>query len=152
MFNLVNIGLLLLWFFVVWIVVFVLHEYCHSWACRRYAGKSEIVIWFYKGLIPSMRCSCVGSMDYSFFLYAGGLLSGFISILFSFLFFCFFPPLFISLFIVGVVNVIYGLFEGGYREVLSDKDYMNIHYLIELLGLLVGLLLVRYVIVGWVMG
>jgi len=65
-------------------------------------------------------------------------------------FYWIYKPLFIGLFILGVVNVLYGLYEGTYIMKLKRDVYMNYHYLVEIGGVVIGVLMLRNEIWSWV--
>ena len=148
---------LMIWFMISWIFAFIIHELCHKLSCGRQGGKGKIELWFYKlkGIpIPSMRCWCEAgsgqSINWNEFYYSGGIGAGIISTIVSLPFYWIYKPLFIGLFILGVVNTFYGLYEGLFMQKLKRNIFMNYNYLVEAFGVLVGVLLLRSEIWSWI--
>jgi len=155
--ELFRFGELFMWFLICWCSVFLLHEFFHVLVCEIQGGKGKIEIWWYcmqLGSIPSMSCSCeakIGkSINWNYFYYAGGLGAGFISTIASIPFYWIYPPLFIGLFILGITNLLYGIYEGLFREKWQDEKYMSWHYLVEIVGVIIGVILLRNIIWSWV--
>lgn len=146
----INLIEMVFWFLISWIGIFYLHELCHAWACKMQGGKSKIEIWFYKKIIPSMKCSCSKLTDDRYFAYAGGIGSGFISTIASIPFYWIYPPLFVGLLIAGIVNFLYGIYEGTYLGRIDFNRYMKWHYVVEIGGIVIGIILLRNIIWSWI--
>lgn len=146
--ELINGMALIIWFIVTWISGFAFHEICHALECKRGGGTPEIKFWAWKG-IPSMMCTCSGSVS-KLFYYAGGIYSGLVMLLLSGIFFFIYMPLFISLFIVGLVNLVYGFYEGNTITKIPRDAYMLGKNIIYTLTIIIGIILLRNYIWGWI--
>ena len=128
--------IIIFWLIIIWILGFILHEYCHLFAARLQGCKGKIIFKMYKG-IPGLRYSLDDTPDNITIIdYAGGLATAIILFSISFIMQFFYIPLMIACFLVGFVNLTYGLFEGLFIRKLNNDKYMKYHYIVYLMYLL----------------
>ena len=128
-------------FLLVWIFSFFFHEVCHYSTAKLLGGKPKISVWFYKDIIPSMRCLYSNNLQDKWVVdFAGGGFTGLIMLIFATSLFgilnCRF---FISLFIIGFLQIVYGLFEMAYINRLDRDAYMKYHYGLYAIMIVVGI-------------
>ena len=106
-----------------------------------------MILYRYKGWIPSMKCSStlIGYCDSDRYkkririAYAGGLYSGIIFLIpgiYSLLSPSLWDfPFEFGLISVGLVNIVYGIYEGMFLHKLETSKYMTCHYLLYIVTL-----------------
>jgi hypothetical protein len=130
--------MIIFWLIIIWILGFILHEFCHLFAARLQGCKGKIVFKMYKGIL-GLRYSLVGTPNNITIIdYAGGLATAIILFSISFIMQFFYIPIMIACFLVGFVNLAYGLFEGFFIRKLNYDKYMKYHYLLYLISLILG--------------
>ena len=132
----------LFWFLVVWIFGFIFHEYCHLWAAKLQGCNGKIVINFYKGIIPSLQYQLFGTpRNITMIDFAGGLGTAAILLPLSLIMNFVYTPLMIACFLVGLVNLTYGIYEGLLIRKLDYNTYMKWHYVLYAVTLIIGITL-----------
>jgi len=124
-----------LWFFFIWVVSFVLHEFMHCFEHMRQGGKSyRIEFWRWHGL-PSMRVYLSGvQRNPRMVELAGGLYTSVVHLLVLLIWLLLVDfgksGFTYSLICVGLVQYFYGLYEMTYISRIHPDDYMVGHYLL----------------------
>jgi len=167
--EILRFGWLIVLFFLIWVLGAVGHELFHGLACFLQGSKYKIKIWLnelktfkwkdtngdeneFTLKIPSMMCIPTGILtNYKLFDFLGGIGIGSTFILASLVFYFVYMPLFITLFLVGVANFFYGLYEGVFIRKVGFKEYMIFHYILYLIVIGLGIALIRHQIWNWVM-
>jgi len=124
-----------------WILIFLWHEVCHIIeGFRKGANEGKITIETYKG-IPTMNCWSNYYPNGRSVQFAGGLYSGITSLLIGLIpwythtlsdFIFEFP-----LITIGIVNIVYGIYEGIYIHKIPYGEYMKYHYVVYGITILV---------------
>ena len=135
-------------FLLLWVPAFILHELMHAFEAWIQGCKTKIEMWLHNG-IPSMRCTVIeGELsNKKRFALAGGFYSGIILILLS----CAtlsIPWLSASLGVLGIINLIYSIYECLFLYEWSINKYMKYHYIIYIIGGIIGILLYSNLIKG----
>ena len=140
---------LVILFGIFWVLGAIGHELFHGIACAIQGYRFRIEIWWFnltkKIKLPSMRTIPVemeSLPNEDLFYYLGGIGLGGTFTLVSLIFYFIYAPLFIVLFIIGVMHFFYGIYEGSYIRKLSLNEYMKYHYILYSIGFIIGLLLV----------
>ena len=84
------------------------------------------------------------------FYYLGGIGIGSVFAISSLPFYFLYMPLFITLFLVGMINFFYGLYEGLFIRKLDNIDYMAWHYILYFVTMIIGMILIRNQIINYV--
>jgi hypothetical protein len=116
----------------IWTTGFYIHELFHLWATHIWGNGGVIKLWWHNGL-PSLRCIANPGITSKFMFYLMGGLGAGLLLLFLSIFFMWYPPLFIPLFVVGSINFVYSFYEVLFLGKLSVKDYMKWHYILYLI-------------------
>lgn len=128
-------------FFFTWVIIFILHEICHKAEAKRQGGDARIEVWFHNR-IPSMRVIPYNVSNMMMFYFAGGIYAGLISISFAgILNILGVPILYIPLYILGIVNLFYGVYEGVFITNLPLNKYMKYKNYVYVIGIVIGLLI-----------
>lgn len=142
--NFISLSVL---FFLFWILGAIGHELFHGLACVLQGCKFKIKVWWFelgKIKLPSMSCAPEGTLrDDSTYLYLGGIGIGSAYILTSLVFYFIWMPLFIVLFLIGIANFSYGIYEGVSFRKIDFDEFMRIHYLVYLVSIGIGIILIR---------
>ena len=170
--EILRFGWLIVLFFLIWVLGAVGHELFHGLACFLQGSEYKIRIqwntvytckgWKWRKYIsdefhpikiklPSMMCisECILT-NYRLFDYLGGIGIGSTFILASLVFYFIYMPLFITLFLVGLANFFYGVYEGLFIRKANFEVYMTYHYILYLLTIGLGVILIKHQIWNWV--
>lgn len=135
--------IVIFWFIVVWILGFILHEFFHLFAAKLQGCDGKIELWFHNG-IPSLRYRItdgspgnIGIIDF-----VGGLGTSAVLFIMAGIMYFVYEPLMIACFLVGSVNLTYGLYEGFMIRRLTNDPYMKWHYVVYAVTLVVGIIIV----------
>ena len=128
-----------------YIAVFLLHELGHCLeAHRQGATDIDIRIWFWHGIIPSMMATCSGLKNKDYFDIAGGMFAGITALILGILGWItgasWIEIPFVTL---GVMNLVYSIYEYKYLSRWSRDKYMVFHYLLYVC-VIVGMLFLYY--------
>ena len=138
-------------FILVWIGATVIHEMSHYVIAWHQKAEPRIEFWLWLGIIPSMRCRYSKALtNKDTFLYGGGFGASLICLLLGALLYPVLCRVYISLFIVGIMQWVYGLYEGYYYPRLTIDEYMVWHYGAYLLGLIIGIILLYNEIISYI--
>lgn len=150
---------LIVLFGIFWVVAAIVHELFHGLACWVQNCKFKIEFWWYelnkKIKIPSMMCTTIGTLkNNSLFNYLGGIGTGFSFGIVSVIVYFIYQPIFIVLFIIGMMHFFYGIFEGMFAddEDMSFDEYMWMHYLVYFCGFVIGTAMMMEPIRSYVIG
>ena len=132
---------LIIVFLIFWLWIFTFHEICHILeGFRLGADEGRIYIESYNK-IPTMTCWSNYPKDNRSVQYAGGLYSGIVSFLIGLIpyytetlwdFIFEFP-----LITIGMVNIVYGIYEGIYIHNIPYDKYMKYHYILYIVTILI---------------
>ena len=127
-------------FIIIWCIGFYLHEHCHGLGCLIQDSPYTVEFkWYNKKPSLYMWCDC--RVKHHWIVdYMGGMLCGLILLLLSVAFqrlevYCISAPLFI----VGLVNFVYGIYEGIFIRKLEYDRYMLYHYYLYVIVGLIAL-------------
>lgn len=134
-------------FIVGWVMVFLLHELCHTLEAIRQGVSASIRVWKF-GIIPSFVATVDdGNLkNPTLFALAGGLYSGILTLPFGIiakLHGC--DPFAFTFTTLAVMNICYSFFEAKYLFSMDRKKYMILHYIIYFTIFVIMLALWR----GW---
>lgn len=129
-------------FLFAWISSFLWHELGHI--------KSQGILK--DGVIYvdrfGLRASCNSYSSISWFYYGGGILSGLVFLLLSFCLVRYTLPIGYIFGMVGITNLVYGIFEGLYIQTMHSKTYILCRYSIYVTCITV-MVIIYQVIFGW---
>lgn len=156
--TIIRFGILVFWSLIIWGLGFMFHEICHGIESFRQTGNFgtigfryfELKLFGKKLRIPSMYHVSGGTLrNKKMYYLAGGIYSGLVMLGLSFPFHYIYLPIGMVLFTVGMVNLIYGRYEGEFILKLSYKKYMKYHYVIYII--VIGLCILFFIkeIYGW---
>ena len=153
-----NLLWLIILFFGIWIIGMYIHELFHGLACVIQGAKFSIHIWFYKLKIgkhtikiPSMLCTINGPIkNVALFYYLGGIGAGILLLLLSLVFYYVYVPLFIVLFLSGITNFFYGIYEGLLINKIPQDTYMKWHYVLYIVCIVIGMFGLRNIIINYI--
>ena len=132
-------------FALLWVIAFVLHEFYHVLEGLRQGGTDGRIIVTKHKNIPSMNATCNNLKNYELFAYAGGILTGITYLVLSIPFvtkMCSFLPIEIPLVTIGLVNLVYGVYEGRTLYKWNKDKYMFWHYIVY--GVVIMICLIVY--------
>lgn len=131
-----NIPLMIISYIAFWCLGFFLHEVGHVWAARLTGGDGKIKIWFYKGIIPSMKTHLYGNYNRDITLIMGGTFTCMLYYL-TMLFFTNNHYITFPLYSIGTVNLVYAIYEYKYLRIWDIDKYMKYHYYLYLIVILI---------------
>lgn len=128
----INFILTLPIFLFAWVTVFLLHELCHLIEAYRQNKQGGKINVFIRNGIPTFTASPKGKLkNVKSFNLAGGLYSGIISLLIGLIAVYYHAiPFYISFITLGVLNIIYSIYEWRFLGEISLEQYYRYHYLV----------------------
>lgn len=126
--------MILITFPIIWVMSWITHELMHALECKRQgAGEATIYYYFYGGWIPALQYKYMGIIENKKLVnLAGGLYTGILLLIIG-LYAGYTPTQYdlnieAAFIIIGVLQLVYGLFEWKYLGVLRHDLYMKRHY------------------------
>lgn len=128
----INFILTLPVFLFAWVTVFLLHELCHLLEAYRQNKQGGKINVFIRNGVPTFTASPDDKLkNCKLFNLAGGLYSGTISLLIGLIaVYCHAVPFYISFVTLGVLNIVYSVFEYSFLGEISMEQYYRYHYFV----------------------
>lgn len=117
----------------VWTIGFALHELFHYWEGKRQGANVQIKVWFWHSFPSLITTFDSLRWPFSFYLMGGlgaGLILCAVSTVIPFIVWQWFSFWQYWVWCVGVINLIYSVYEAVYIDILPRDIYMKWHYIL----------------------